>query len=178
MKPTTRSWMNEWLGRRRCQIDCCWQIQQKSKAAGGTFCFKIRVVGEIPDNNAVDERQEEEEEIPDDAVVSRTWKARLRRRRRRSERFLKFMLSFQPGLERQNLEVQENLVAPRIELVRLRIECGIVMHRSEVREYHPSFGYYQFPCQPASWISTSSRSMSSRLRQINLLYTDHEAAVS
>jgi hypothetical protein len=75
MKPTTRSWMNEWLGRRRCQIDCCWQIQQESKAAGGTFCFKIRVVGEIPDNSAVDDRQEEEEdeEIPEDAVVSRTW---------------------------------------------------------------------------------------------------------
>jgi hypothetical protein len=33
------------------------------------------VLGEIPDNNAVDERQEEEEEeeeIPEDAVVSRT----------------------------------------------------------------------------------------------------------
>jgi hypothetical protein len=46
------------------------------EAAGGTFCFKMRVVlGEIPDNNAVDERQEEEEEeeeIPEDAVVSRT----------------------------------------------------------------------------------------------------------
>ncbi len=78
MKPTTRSWMNEWLGRRRCQIDCCWQIQQESKAAGGTFCFKIRVVGEIPDNNAVDDRQEEEEEeIPEDAVVSRTWMQNL-----------------------------------------------------------------------------------------------------
>jgi hypothetical protein len=48
------------------------------EAAGGTFCFKMRVVlGEIPDNNAVDESQEEEEEeeeeeIPEDAVVSRT----------------------------------------------------------------------------------------------------------
>jgi hypothetical protein len=55
------------------------------------------------------------------------------------------MLSFQPGLQRQDLEVEDNLVVPRIELVRLRIECGIVMHRSEVRDYHPSFGYYQFP---------------------------------
>jgi hypothetical protein len=47
---------------------------RRVEAAGGTFCFKIRVVGgEIPDNNAVDERQEEEEEeIPEDAVVSRT----------------------------------------------------------------------------------------------------------
>jgi hypothetical protein len=125
------------------------------------FCFKIGPVGgEIPDNNAVDERQEEE------------------RRRRRSKRFLKIMLSFQPGLERQDLEVQDNLVVPRIELVRLPIECGIVMHQLEVREYHPSFGYYQFPCQSASWISTSSRSMSSRLKQINLHYTDHQVDVS
>jgi hypothetical protein len=55
------------------------------------------------------------------------------------------MLLFQPGLQRQDLEVPDNLVVPRIELVRLWIECGIVMHQCEVREYNPSFGYYQFP---------------------------------
>jgi hypothetical protein len=65
---------------------------------------------------------------------------RGKKKKKKKKRFLK-MQWFQ-GLERQELEVQENLVTPRIELVRLRIECGIVMHRSEVREYHPSFGYY------------------------------------
>jgi len=94
---------------------------RRVEPAGGTFCFKIRVVEER-------------------FLTIMQWMRGKQTKKKRE--ILKFMLSFQPGVERQELEVQENLVAPRIELVRLRIECGIVMHRSEVREYHPSFGYY------------------------------------
>jgi hypothetical protein len=54
------------------------------------------------------------------------------------------MLSFQPGLQRQDLEVQDNLVVPRIELIRLWIECRIIMHRVEGSTIHP-LGITNFP---------------------------------